>query len=257
MIGLANAADLATLAAMDLIPAIDLIAGQVVRLQQGDYARQTTYDATPEGQARQCEQAGAGWLHVVDLDGARSGTPANLEVIRRVCRAVSTMKVEVGGGVRDRGTVDTLLDAGVSRVILGTAALRNWTWFERLAGESDLAGKLVLGLDARGGKLAVSGWEEQVEATAVDVAGRVRGWPLAAIIYTDIATDGTLAGPNLPATAEMVASTDVPVIASGGVGTLDHLHQLRQIDGLAGIIVGRALYEGAFTVDEAIEIVQG
>jgi len=239
-----------SLAAMYLFPAIDLLGGRVVRLLRGEYEKQTTYEADPVEQAEAFEAAGATWLHVVDLDGARRGEPAHLDVVASICEATK-LNVEIGGGVRDEATIHRLLDAGAQRVILGTAALRDWAWFEQLAHTEPLAGRLVLGLDARKGKLAVDGWEQQLEATALEVAAKVSDWPLAAIVYTDIATDGTLAGPNVEATRAIAQTTAVPVVASGGVGTLDHLRALRELP-LQGAIVGRALYDGAFTIDEAI-----
>lgn len=233
-----------------LLPAIDLCGGQVVRLYKGDYAKQTTYGSDPVAQAKLFEAAGATWLHVVDLDGAKSGKMEHLEVVRAICRETK-LKVEVGGGVRTTEAVDQLLSAGVSRAIIGTAALRNWAWFETLAKNFAYAQKLVLGLDAHDGQVAVSGWEETTGTLATDLARKVKGWPLAAIIYTDIATDGTLQGPNLEATRAMCAATDVPVIASGGVGTLAHLRQLRGLP-VAGAIIGKSLYEGCFTIEQAL-----
>lgn len=240
---------------MHLFPAIDLRGGQVVRLFKGDYDRQTTYHADPLAQARAFEEAGCSWLHLVDLDGARSGSMTHLPIIRDICKN-TRLKVEVGGGVRSQETIDTLLAAGVERVILGTAALTNWAWFESLALNPTYAHKLVLGLDAREGKLAVSGWERQVSAAPVEIAQRVSDWPLGAIVYTDISTDGTLQGPNIPATREMAQSTKVPIVASGGVGTLDHLRALRELP-LQGAIVGRAIYENAFTVAAAVAAIEG
>lgn len=237
---------------MFLFPAIDLRDGQVVRLRQGDYDQQTTYGNDPLEQARVFEQAGSTWLHVVDLDGARSGRMVHLEQIERICRQ-TRLKVEVGGGVRTVGAIDKLLAAGVERVILGTAALKNWEWFEGLMGNPTYRNRLVLGLDAREGRLAVSGWESQLEATALEIAQRVSDWPLAAIVYTDIATDGTMQGPNVQATREMAQATHVPVVASGGVGTLQHLADLRTLP-VQGAIIGRALYEGAFTIEQALKV---
>ena len=222
----------------------------MVRLTQGDYDRQTTYGDDPVAVAQGFEQAGATWLHVVDLDGARSGKMEHLEQIRAIC-SNTKLKVEVGGGVRDEIAIDQLLQAGVERVILGTAALKNWAWFESLMGNPTYRGRLVLGLDARKGKLAVDGWEQTTETTALEVAKTVSDWPLAAIVYTDIATDGTLKGPNVEATREMAEATDTPVVASGGVGTLDHLRALRELP-VQGAIIGRALYENRFTIDDAI-----
>jgi phosphoribosylformimino-5-aminoimidazole carboxamide ribotide isomerase len=237
---------------MYLFPAIDLMDGKVVRLYQGDYDQQTTYGDDPTAQAKVFEDAGATWLHVVDLAGARSGQGEHLAVVQAICDATQ-LKVEIGGGIRDRAAIDRYLNSGVERVILGTAALQNWTEFEQWAHDPDLDHKLVLGLDARKGKLAVSGWETQVEASALEVAQSVRGWPLAAIVYTDIETDGTLQGPSVESTQQMADATDVPVVASGGVGTLAHLETLRSLT-VQGAIVGRALYDGAFTIDQALAV---
>jgi phosphoribosylformimino-5-aminoimidazole carboxamide ribotide isomerase len=238
---------------MKLLPAIDLRGGHVVRLLKGDYDQQTTYGDDPVSQAKAFEKAGASWLHVVDLDGARSGKPEHAEVIARICSATD-LAVEVGGGVRDSLAISQLLSAGVTRVILGTAALRNWEWFRR-AVHDEFPGKLVLGLDAREGKLAVSGWEEELTKTALDVAAEVSNWPLAAIVFTDIATDGTLAGPNIAATQAMAEATRVPIVASGGVGTIDHLRAIRQLP-VSGVIVGRALYDGTVTIEAALDAVE-
>lgn len=240
---------------MYLFPAIDLRDGQVVRLHQGDYDQQTTYAADPLEQAQQFEAAGATWLHLVDLDGARTGKIQHLDVIERICRNTK-LKVEVGGGVRSEGAIERLLNAGVFRVVLGTAALKNWAWYETLMGNPTYRGRTVLGLDAREGKLAVSGWEQETQLTAVEIAERVSDWPLAAIVYTDIATDGTMQGPNIAATREVAQATHVPVVASGGVGTLEHLRELRKLP-IQGAIVGRAIYEGKFTVEEALEAIEG
>ncbi|MEM6333135.1 MAG: 1-(5-phosphoribosyl)-5-[(5-phosphoribosylamino)methylideneamino]imidazole-4-carboxamide isomerase [Planctomycetota bacterium] len=239
----------------DLLPAIDLRGGRVVRLTQGDYDRQTTYRDDPVEQAREFEAAGARWLHVVDLDGARSGQVEHAEAIAAICAATS-LKVEVGGGVRSEGSIDLMLRAGVTRVVLGTAALRRWDWFASLMGNPTYRGRLVLGLDARDGALAVSGWEEATDRRAVDVAREVSDWPLAAIVYTDIAMDGTLAGPNVAQTRAVAEATHVPVVASGGVGTLDHLRALAR-EPVAGAIVGKAIYDGVFTTAEALEAFEG
>lgn len=238
---------------MHLFPAIDLRGGRVVRLLRGDYDAQTTYGDDPLDQARQFADAGCTWLHVVDLDGARTGRMTHLPQIEAICRETS-LEVEVGGGVRSEGVIDGLLRAGVERVVLGTAALRNFAWFESLMGNPTYRGRLVLGLDAKRGKLAVSGWEQTIdELTPVDLARRVSDWPLAAIVYTDIATDGTLEGPSTDATRTLAEATHVPVVASGGVGTLDHLRELRPLP-IQGVIVGRALYEGAFSVKQALKV---
>jgi phosphoribosylformimino-5-aminoimidazole carboxamide ribotide isomerase len=235
---------------MHLFPAIDLLGGRVVRLLRGDYGLQTTYDADPVEQATAFQTAGATWLHVVDLDGAKSGKPENVAIIRNICNT-TRLKVEVGGGIRDDATLESLLEAGVARVILGTAALRNWDWFA--AAVKTHPGRIVLGLDAREGKLALQGWQEQTDVTALDVAAKVSAWPLAAIVYTDIATDGTLAGPNIEETRKIAEATNIPIVSSGGVGTLDHLRALRPLP-LQGAIVGRALYDNAFTIEEALAV---
>ena len=235
-----------------VFPAIDLRNNQVVRLYQGDYDRQTTYGHDPLAQAQRFADAGATWLHVVDLDGARTGQPTHRETIAAICTG-TTLKVEVGGGVRNEATIDALLEAGVTRVVVGTAALRDWDWFSTLVQKPDYQHRLVLGLDARDGHVATDGWEKTSELTAVELAQRVHGWPLSAIVYTDIATDGTLAGPNVQATADICAATDVPIVASGGVGTLEHLRDLKPLP-IQGTIVGRALYDDKFTLDEAINV---
>ncbi len=239
---------------MHVYPAIDLRGGRVVRLRQGDYAQEKSYADDPVAQAKAFADAGATWLHMVDLDGARSGRMSHLDVIRRVCEQTG-LKVQVGGGIREEAVIRQLFDCGVARAILGTAALANWLWFEGLMRDPTYHGRVVLGLDARGGKLAVQGWERSLEATALEVAGKVSDWPLAAIVYTDISTDGTMQGPNLEATRRITEVTRVPVIASGGVGTTEHLRALRGL-AVAGVIVGRALYEGAFTLEQAIQIVE-
>ena len=237
---------------MHLFPAIDLRGGRVVRLLRGDYDRQTTYGDDPVAQAEAFAAAGATWLHVVDLDGARSGEAHNRDAIAAICRA-TTLKVEVGGGVRDEAAVDALLSAGVARVVLGSAAIKRFDWFAELSQRDAYRGRLVLGLDAKGGKAATDGWEQTTGDDATDVAARTRGLPLAAIVYTDVATDGTLEGPNVPSTAEICDATDVPVVASGGVGTLEHLVALRRLP-IQGAIVGRAIYDRAFTTEEAIAV---
>lgn len=237
---------------MHLFPAIDLRGGKVVRLMQGDYAQQTTYGDDPLDQAKQFEDAGATWLHVVDLDGAKTGQLAHREQIQAICEHTN-LKVEVGGGVRSEATIDALLHIGVTRAIIGTAALRQWDWFESLMGNPTYRGRLVLGLDAREGKLAVAGWEETTDTTAVEIAQKVSDWPLAAIVYTDIATDGTLKGPNVEQTKAMCEATHVPIVASGGVGTLAHLAALRELP-IQGAIIGRSLYENTVTIDDALAV---
>jgi len=237
---------------MHLFPAIDLRGHQVVRLLKGDYDQQTTYGDDPVAVAKGFEDAGCTWLHVVDLDGARSGKMEHLKEIEAITKATN-LKVEVGGGVRDDLAIDQLFSVGVTRAILGTAALKNWEWFSQLMGNPTYRGRLVLGLDAKDGEVAVSGWEEGSGKNAFDIAEEVSTWPLSAIVYTDIATDGTLKGPNVSATKKMTELTDVPIVASGGVGTLDHLRKLRELK-VQGAIVGKAIYDGRFTVEEAVQV---
>jgi len=236
---------------MEILPAIDLRDGKVVRLAQGDYDRQTTYHDDPAAVARLFVQAGAKWVHVVDLDAARTGTPANAAAVREIVQAVGAdARVELGGGARDTEAVRRMLDSGVARVVVGSAAMKDWAWFEALVACEDLAGKLALGLDARDGRLAAHGWTEQLETSAADLARRTRGWALGAIVYTDIARDGMLSGVNIQATAEIIRATDVPVIASGGVSSLDDVRACARI-GCAGAIIGRAWYEEKIDLTEA------
>ncbi|MDY6913355.1 MAG: 1-(5-phosphoribosyl)-5-[(5-phosphoribosylamino)methylideneamino]imidazole-4-carboxamide isomerase [Planctomycetota bacterium] len=238
---------------MDILPAIDLRGGKVVRLMQGDYTRQKTYSPDPAEVARQFVAAGAKWIHVVDLDAARSGKCVNGESVRSICRAVEA-KIELGGGARDEQSIDAMLGMGVSRVVVGSAAMKDWPWFERLIlRHNDLAGMIALGLDARDGMLAVHGWTEQLETAAVEVAARIKGWPLCAIVATDISRDGMLEGVNIEAIAEIIAATDVPVIASGGVSSLADVRACKRI-GCAGAIVGRAWYEGKIDLAQACKI---
>ena len=237
---------------MDILPAIDLRDGKCVRLIQGDYQREIHYRDDPVEVALDFEKDGARWIHIVDLDGARAGEVVNLPAIKSITKA-SSVQIEVGGGVRCLEDIQSLLEVGVSRVILGTKALQDWPWFENLLRQPELAHKLVLGLDARDGCLAVRGWTDQTAESAVEVAQRVRDWPLAAIIYTDISKDGMLVGPNLQATEQLALATTVTVIAAGGVTTVDDVKALAQLP-LAGIIIGRALYEDRITLPQALQI---
>jgi phosphoribosylformimino-5-aminoimidazole carboxamide ribotide isomerase len=239
---------------MDVLPAIDLRAGKVVRLAQGDYQRQTTYADNAPAVAARFVAAGARWIHMVDLDAARSGQRTNGAVIAAVCRGV-TASIELGGGIRDDRGVDEALALGVARVVIGSAAFKNWTWFERLCGRAEMAGKIVLGLDARAGQLAMHGWTEQAGFSVPEIAGRARNLPLAAIVYTDIHRDGMFTGPNLEATAELIRDSGQPVIASGGVGSLKDICDCQAI-GCAGAVVGRAWYEGKIDLAKAIQAVR-
>ncbi len=237
---------------MDILPAIDLRDGKCVRLLQGDYSQQINYSEDPVEVARQFEAAGAGWLHLVDLDGAKEGRPCNLPTIRRIL-AATKLKVEVGGGLREAESIEDLLDAGVQRCIVGTKALVDWNWFADLTQQPKFAYHIALGLDARKGQLAVRGWVEQTAETAVQVAQKAAALPVAAIIYTDISKDGMMQGPNIEETLAVARASTIPVIASGGVTTLDDVRALAALP-LGGIIVGRAIYEGCIDVAEAVRI---
>ena len=239
---------------MEILPAIDLRGGECVRLIQGDYQREIHYSNDPVEVARGFEQAGAQWIHIVDLDGARSGRVENLPAITAIIQATN-VEVEVGGGVRCLTDIQELLGAGARRVVLGTKAVQDWSWFEKLVRREDLSGKLALGLDAREGQLAIHGWMEQTGQTAVQLAQRVQGWPLAAIIYTDISRDGMLVGTNLEAIEQVALATDVPVIAAGGITSLADVEALAKLP-LAGMIIGRALYENRINLSEALQIVR-
>jgi len=234
---------------MYVIPAIDLRDGKCVRLIQGQYDRQITYNDDPVQQAEQFYADGARWLHIVDLDGAKAGRPVNTRSIASVA-GLGKLKIEVGGGLRDENSIRHLLDLGVERAIIGTQAVRDFTWFSRMA--EQFKGRIVLGLDARGDTVATHGWLQDSELTVLDFAARAATRPLAAIIYTDITRDGMLTGPNIDTTKALAVAVKVPVIASGGVGTVEHIKALVAAQGIAGVIVGRSLYEGTLTVREAI-----
>jgi phosphoribosylformimino-5-aminoimidazole carboxamide ribotide isomerase len=238
--------------ALIVIPSIDLRGGRVVRLQQGDYDRQLSYSADPVGTAGAFASAGAQWLHIVDLDGAKEGRPVQTELIAQVIRH-GDLRTQVGGGVREREHVEQLLAAGAQRVVVGTKAVEDWAWFERLIAWDDARGRIVLALDARDGIVATRGWTGSSGQQAVEVAARVRGWPLAGILYTDVARDGMMQGPNLQQTRRLAEATDVVVIASGGVGTLEHIRQLKRLP-IWGVIVGRSLYEGTVDLPEALRV---
>lgn len=238
---------------MQIWPAIDLLGGKCVRLQQGDYNRETVYSDDPVSVARRFQSEGAQHLHVVDLDGARAGRPVNLEAVRAIVDAVD-LECELGGGVRDEAAIAALLDLGLSRLVLGTSALKRPEWFRDMC--EKFPGRLVLGVDARDGLVATDGWLETSSVAAPQLIQQFEGAPLAAIVYTDIATDGMLAGPNVPAMREMQAATPTPVVASGGVTTADDVAALASA-GLAGAIVGRALYAGTLTLGDALAAASG
>jgi phosphoribosylformimino-5-aminoimidazole carboxamide ribotide isomerase len=235
---------------MQIWPAIDLRGGKCVRLQQGDYGRETVFADDPAAMARQMVDQGAECLHLVDLDGARDGRPANLPSIEAILGAVD-VPCELGGGIRDEATICELLDLGLARLVIGTKALREPDWFRGIARE--FPDKLALGIDARDGFVATDGWLQTSKTSAIELAQQFDGEPLAAIIYTDIARDGMLAGPNLGAMRGMKEAVRLPVIASGGVTTSADVVSLAAIP-MAGVIIGRALYEGTLTLAEALAV---
>lgn len=233
---------------MQIWPAIDLRGGKCVRLQQGDYGRETVFGDDPAAMARHWVDQGGQFLHLVDLDGARAGQVANWPSIEAIVRAVD-VPCELGGGVRDEATIRRLLDVGVSRVVIGTLALKQPDWFRQMCRK--FPDRLALGLDAREGMVATEGWLETSHVSAIELARSFADQPIAALIYTDIATDGMLAGPNVGALAEMVQAVDLPVIASGGVTTAKDVARLVEAD-VAGCIIGRALYEGTLNLSDAL-----
>lgn len=239
---------------MDVIPAIDLLEGRCVRLYQGDYARSQVFNENPVEVAKQWFEQGASRLHVVDLDGAKAGKPVNTRAIEAIVQAVP-VPVQVGGGLRDRAGVSQLLELGVGRVILGTAAVEDHPLVKELCEE--FPRKIVVGIDARNGLVATRGWLETSEVKATELARQMSELGAAAIVYTDIHRDGTLAGPNLDALRELANGISIPVIASGGVSSITDLLSLLALEpvGVNGVIVGRALYTGDVSLKEAIQAV--
>jgi phosphoribosylformimino-5-aminoimidazole carboxamide ribotide isomerase len=231
-----------------VIPAIDLLGGKAVRLHQGRYDAVTVYDQDPAARALSW-RGKVPWLHVVDLEGARLGQPVQQELVRRIVETFGP-GIQVGGGVRTRDSFERYRALGAGRVVLGSVAVRDGSLVRALASEDPSV--VVLAVDARDGFVALDGWTQKTSVRAADLVRSFADVPLAAVLYTDIARDGTRSGANVDATAALAAQTAVPVIASGGVGSLDDLRTLAA-RGIAACIVGRALYEGAFTLDQAIE----
>jgi phosphoribosylformimino-5-aminoimidazole carboxamide ribotide isomerase len=230
-----------------VIPAIDLFENKAVRLIEGRYDTVTVFDEDPPARAR-AWRGKVPWLHVVDLEGARAGRPMQTDTVRAIVDAFGP-GVQVGGGIRTRESFEAYRALGVTRLVLGTAAVHDAPLVRAMA--TDNPGQVVLAVDARGGLVAVDGWTQTTRVRAVDLVGAFRDVPLGGVLYTDVARDGTRAGPNVAATAEVASCTPHPVIASGGVGSLDDLRALSS-RGISACIVGRALYEGAFTLDEAV-----
>jgi len=233
---------------MQIIPAIDLMDGKCVRLLQGDYGRRIDYQQDPLVQAERFASAGAEWVHIVDLDGAKAGRCVNTGVITALT-GIGWLKVEVGGGLRDEASIREVFEAGAERVIIGTKAVSDFEWFGEMADK--FRGRIVLGLDARGSKVATHGWTQDSPQDMLDFAVRAARLPLAAIIYTDISKDGMMIGPNLERTAALVEAVEIPVIASGGVREIADIEKLMPL-GVEGVIIGRALYEGTLNLADAI-----
>lgn len=238
---------------MDVIPAIDILEGRCVRLYQGDYQQSQVFNENPVEVARLWADQGATKLHVVDLDGAKIGKPVNLETIEAIVRAVD-IPVQVGGGLRDQASVKQLFNLGVERAIMGTVAVEQPEMVKKLC--RDFPNRIILGIDARNGKVATKGWLETSEISAIELAQQLQQ-NAAGIIYTDIQRDGTLTGPNLEALREMAIAVDIPVIASGGVSSLRDLFSLLALEplGVKGVIVGKAIYTGKIDLSEAIRAI--
>jgi len=234
---------------MYIIPAIDLRNGKCVRLIQGEYHRQITYRDDPVNQAVEFVSAGAKWLHIVDLDGAKVGRPVNTESVSAIA-SLGQLKIELGGGIRDEASIKQFLDIGLERVIIGTKAISDFVWFSKMA--EKFSGKIVLSLDARGAKVATHGWTQASPQQLVEFAAEAAKLPLAAIIYTDIDKDGMMAGPNFERTKMLVEAVDVPIIAAGGVREAADIKKLARL-GAEAAIIGRSLYEGTLNLVEAIE----
>jgi phosphoribosylformimino-5-aminoimidazole carboxamide ribotide isomerase len=253
---------------VEIWPAIDLRGGRCVRLRQGDYHQETVFGVDPAAMARHWVDLGAERLHLVDLDGARDGRSGNLSSVRSIIEAVD-VPCELGGGIRDEQAIRELLGSelgrelgsktdsesgselcrGLDRLVIGTLAIREPDWFRRMCRK--FPGKLVLGIDARDGKVATDGWLQTSRTEATELARGFAGEPIAALVYTDIATDGMLSGPNVAAMADMQRAVDWPVVASGGITSKEDVARLAAVP-MAGCIIGRALYEGTLTLPEAI-----
>ena len=244
---------------MEIIPAVDLLGGRAVRLRQGRKAESTTYYEDPVAPAAAFAETGARFLHVVDLDGAFEGGSKNLEQVRRICAAVGDpVTVELGGGLRSLEQMERAFDCGVNRVILGTSILTEPELLER-AIERFGAERILAGIDSRNGRVAIRGWEEETGVPAAKVARSAEAAGAVRLIYTDIATDGMLSGPNLEALEQMAAACSMKVIASGGISTLEHVGAVCQLEssGVEAMIIGKALYEGTIDLAEALKIAAG
>jgi phosphoribosylformimino-5-aminoimidazole carboxamide ribotide isomerase len=240
---------------MILFPAIDLKDGACVRLKLGQMEQATVFNSNPANQARAFEAAGAEWIHVVDLNGAFAGKPVNAAAVEAILEAVS-VPVQLGGGIRDMATIEAWLERGVRRVILGTVALKNPALVKQAC--KRFPDRVAVGIDAKGGRVAVEGWAETSNLSVLDLALKFEKTGVAAIIYTDIDRDGVLSGPNVEATAALARAIKTPVIASGGVASLDDLRRLKEVasTGIAGVISGRAIYDGRIDLATALALLK-
>ncbi|MHB8481600.1 MAG: 1-(5-phosphoribosyl)-5-[(5-phosphoribosylamino)methylideneamino]imidazole-4-carboxamide isomerase [Nitrospiria bacterium] len=236
---------------MKIFPAIDIKDGQCVRLKQGRFDQKEVFSDEPESIARKWFLLGAEVIHVVDLDGALTGSPVNFEAIQRIVKAVP-VPIQAGGGIRDMKTVEKYFAAGVARLVLGTSVIKNTELFKQAA--KSYPGKVVAGIDAKNGKIAISGWTDVTEESAIDYAKRLSDHEIAAIVYTDIERDGMMSGPNFARTEEMAAEIRVPLIVSGGVSTLQDVRRIIKMKNIEGMIIGKALYTGDISLEKAIAL---
>lgn len=239
---------------MILYPAIDLKDGHCVRLLRGEMDKATVFSESPSAQAQLFDAAGFEWLHIVDLNGAFEGKPVNESAVKSIIAKAGRMQVQLGGGIRNMQMIDTWLNAGIARVILGTAALRNPLLVKEACRQ--FPNQIAVGIDAKGGKVAVNGWAEVSDQLAIDLAKKFEDAGVAAIIYTDISKDGAMEGSNVEETLALAESISTPVIASGGISSLDDIRRYKELEhsGISGCILGRALYEGAIKPEDALKL---
>ena len=240
---------------MLIIPAVDIKSGKCVRLVQGRKDEETVFSDDPAAMARKWEQAGAELIHVIDLDGAFEKSPQNIDAVKNILRTVDA-PIQLGGGIRDEQTALTFLEMGVQKVIIGTEAIKNPEWVERLADR--FADRVIVGIDARNGLVSIEGWTEDTRIRAVDLAKRFENCGIAAINFTDIHRDGMQSGPNIEETRKLAEAIDIPVVASGGVATIKDIQNLLPLEsvGVIGVITGKALYSGTLTFSEALALVR-
>jgi len=231
-----------------IIPAVDILGGRCVRLHQGDYDKETVYYDRPADAAKVWEDQGAELIHLVDLDGAHDGLPENLDAIAEIIHEVD-VPLEIGGGIRTIETIQRYFSLGISRIVVGTKALQDPVWLANVTRR--FPGRIVVDIAARDGRVAVQGWVETSDVDAFEFAKQVDALPLRAIVFTDVATDGAMSGPNIPALERMTEAVETPVVASGGISTLEDVERVAQLH-VEGMIIGRALFDGAFSLEDAI-----